>query len=447
MLWKRGCSIVTVLVLTLVGLRAFAQGNEGFLDKPFSVIDTGLAQPISFSDRLFRTPVASFTDGGLRFDVNPLLDQKVGNDGWWRNGRGLYLAAYSKKIWIETYYLEMQEVNIPTSLRQHYQNTGAIPNYSRHKRFKETGFDVNNVFATVAFSLAPDWDVKTGFGRIQPQRNTRDLVYGRHFASYPFLQSQLKLRPWGLYLDNRWFRYTTLNRLPATASAESQLIHIRQNASSLRWQINSVSHVTLGHVHYTNSLDSISNTATRVSWQGLSPVPWVALLADPTESVWHFRYQLGVEKWPVRLHGQILGGQESTVAQALQGISWGVQREDVSLRLDASYLLVNEHLPAFTHLEQEAAWSQLFGNQWLFTAEARYKRLYMDALVMQAEGYGYAENPTESVLRYYILAGFLVNPSYNLRLGLGYRNGMTSGANEIVYFSATTDIQWRYLDF
>ncbi|MGB0166332.1 MAG: hypothetical protein ACPF8V_05705 [Luteibaculum sp.] len=196
----------------------------------------------SIADRLIRKDWVRFSDAGIDFRINPVVEQILDTrSDWYRNGRGVSLVARSNKMRLSTSIVEVQDYNPTENISTVFELTESAAWHGRWKRFKEDGYDYSRVTADFSYALLPRFRFELGYGPAMhalPYSQFAGSAYGisKPYAGliWDFGSKEDGVSPWTYQLT--FSRLQNLVRLPSTASAEAPFYTRALTASALSWE-------------------------------------------------------------------------------------------------------------------------------------------------------------------------------------------------------------------
>jgi len=416
----------------------------------------------------------------FKLTLDPVLNLELGNDyhdslktQTSTNTRGFIGCGYiGSKFYFETMFIESQSV-FPVYISNTVKTNAVVPGQGRWKVFKNTGYDYS--FSSGFFSYQPikNLNIQLGHGKQKVGYGYRSLLLSDNAFNYPYAR-----------ITQQWFKgrvqynniYAVLMNLsPATKKVIPNAERLFQKkAASFQYLSVNVSkflNVGLFQGMIWQSGDSLNRQ--HMSWEYFNPVIYTNLpvfgLNNKNNILAGGDIRIKITR-KINLYGQLMLDDLSNTKVLGNGTGYqaGVNYFDAfgvkNLFLQAEYNHVNETSYAspigatdnqsYSHYNQNIAYTPGYGDELFFMLDYKFRRIFLNA------SYHYQTIPKSGDYYYdnqivNLKLGFLVNPSYNLNLSLGYtyRNQNFSNFKSLsnqtnyLYLALRTSIYNLYYDF
>ncbi len=439
------------------------------------------------SNKLFHDHLIKLSDTNFTVVINPVVNfqyynvAKGGADTttYYVNTRGISVKGeLGKKIFFSSIFVENQAV-FPNYISNYIDTFGVVPGAGRVKPFKEEGVDYAFAESYISFSPVKTWNLQFGNNKRFFGNGYRSLVLSDNAFNYPHIYSE------NTFLKNR-FKYvylygwmSTLNRLPNVTTVEAPFVRKNMSVHALEYSYKSIFKIQIFDASIWSRFDSAQTSVTPLSYQ-----PIVGLsLVNTSSSVSHLA-GVGVSVFPfktLKMYSQVMSNLQNSSTTSFQlGLSGYRSFKNFGANLLAEFNKVSLNFyngsgdfTNYAHYNQPIAHPLGSGFSELVTKlNIIYKRLGIKIQynVSQLEtdslstrkGFIFSKevNPIQEIsennkglLNYInIETYFVVNPSYNLNIYVGFTNrNLTLNANtttdSFVYFGLKTSLFNNYFDF
>lgn len=416
----------------------------------------------------------------FKLTVDPVLNINIGNDYFYSrksqtstNSRGfIATGAIGKDFYFETMFVENQSV-FPTYLANNVKYSTVVPGQGRWKVFKVTGYDYAFSSGFISYQPGKHLNIQLGHGKQKIGYGYRSLLLSDNSFNYPY--ARFTQQWWKGRLQYTNIYAVLMNMVPATKKAipNAERLWQKKPAAFQYLSFNPSKFINVGFFQGMIWEAGDSLNRQRLNWQYFNPLIYTNLatfgLNNKQNIVAGADLRIKITR-RINLYGQIMLDDLSNTKTYGNGIGYqaGLNYFNAfglkNLFIQLEYNHVNEnsyHSPigtitnqAYSHYNQNLAFTQNIGDEYLFRIDYKYKRLFANG------SYHYQTMPEKGKLLYdnnfvNTQFGFLINPSYNFNLSLGYihrkQNFSTfkNQNNETNYFylALRTSIYNLYYDF
>lgn len=426
------------------------------------------------NDNLIKVDTTNF-----QFTIDPLLFVETGNEletgKLYKNTRGLLIRSnIGKTISFSTAYYESQAY-FPSYVSDYvlslgetgYPGFGVVPGQGRAKPFKNGGFDYGMASAYVNFAPNKRFNIRTGHGKHFIGEGYRSILLSDNAFNYPYLRMGYT------FGKNNQFQYSNLiaslfenKRVPKTKMPEAPYIKKALSVHYLNYSPTNWLQIGLFESTVWKTWDDSLLISKSFNPQIYNPVIGINYFTTLNSSENFSCIGTNLKIMPHKYltiynqfsYSKALGSQLGFKLFDLFGLlsNFYIQGEFNFSQLD--YNTYN-YYTKFTQYEQPL--NHFYGNGFkeiVGIVNYQYKRLLASVKINQI----LLERPIQlqssnSSYKYNISVingeiGYLVNPSYNLNIYLGY-NARTSNINNsninstYIYFGLRTSLRNLYYDF
>ena len=430
----------------------------------FRYIKQDPAIDIFFRDHFLK--VRSATED-FTLHIDPLLNLEAGRDlsdsssrNFYTNSRGFAAAgAIGKRFYFETMFAENQSV-FPDYLDERARQTGVVPGQGRWKGFKSRGFDYAFATGLASIQLWRNVNLQFGHGKQKVGHGYRSLLLSDNSFNYPFAR-----------ITQQWLkgklRYTNIyaslmNLVPAATIPTPHTERLFQKKSAAFQYLEIQPFRSLNIAFFQGVIWQPGNYRNKQSltWQYFNPVIYSHLATFGLDHNEH-NVLVGTDiiyKLTDRLsvYAQLMADRSE-----LGGIQGGLKYFDAfgikNLTLRAEYTSASRQSyepqqgTAYYHYNNNLAFTPANGSEFILITDYRRNRFFFSSRHHQQS---FHSTIRHSGAIHNILAGYLVNPAYNLNISIGYtsrRNFYYIGTREretnYLYVSLKTSIYNLYYDF
>ena len=451
--------------------------NEGDTHRIFKYVVDDPALDIAFIKHVITVKPHG---QNFKFTLDPILNVEAGDDYYNgkrkranTNTRGFIGCGYiGNKVYFETMFIENQSI-FPEYISNGIQSSLVVPGQGRWKTFKSTGYDYALSSGFVSYQPIKNLNIQFGHGKQKIGNGYRSLLLSDNSFNYPYLR-----------FTQLWFKgrvqYTNIyavlmNLDPATKipvpnaerlfqkkAVSFQYISVNVTKflnigffQGMIWQAGDNKNKQHLELEYFNPL-----IFTNIARYGLNNKNNILIGGDLKIKITN----------KINIYGQLMADDLSNTKTIGQGIGYqaGVNYYNVfgvkNLFFQGEYNNVSEGSylspitantnQSYSHYNQNLAYTPGYGQELLFISDYKFKRVFINAK------YHYQTVPLNGDYLYtnQILTckvGFLINPSYNLNLSLGYtyRNQNFPNFKDLnnqtgyIYLGIKTNIYNFYYDF
>ncbi len=416
-----------------------------------------------------------------KIKVAPILGYDKGRDfadtikqNLGTNTRGFIASVQiGSDFYCETMFSENQSF-FPAYISDFAKATGVVPGQGRHKTFKITGYDYAFSTGFVSYQPHKNINLQAGHGKHKVGHGYRSLLWSDNSFNYPFAR-----------ITQQWFKgrlqYTNLymvlmNLQPATAIPvpNAERLFQKKPAAFQQLSFNVNKHLNIGLFQALIAQTHNSKNKPRIDAMYASPVIFSQAAYYGFNNVNNVLAGIDVLckiNKSIQFYGQ-LALDNPTNNSSSSATSYGYQAgakyfdafgiKNLFLQLEYNkaefYLYGNPPRVSgnqmYYHYNQRIA-NMPVTNEWLVIADYKYKRFLANVRWHEQQF-----NVFNTQLYYknsFVNAniGYLINPSYNLHINLGYIyryqnfntfNG-TSFSTNYLYVGFRTNLYNTYFDF
>ncbi len=416
----------------------------------------------------------------FKFTLDPIFNLDIGNEYYNglkkqtnTNTRGFIGAGYiGDKVYFETMFVENQ-AEFPTYISDNVQGALVVPGQGRWKTFKVTGYDYAFSSGFVSYQPIKNLNIQFGHGKQKIGHGYRSLLLSDNALNYPYAR-----------FTHQWFKgrvqytniYAVLMNLDSASKkpiANAERLYQKKAASFQYLSINMTKFLNIGFFQGMIWQAADDRNKQHLDWEYFNPVIFTNLtqygLNNKNNILIGGDVKLKLTN-KINVYGQVMADDLSNTKTLGNGVGYqaGLNWFDVfgikKLFFQVEYNNVNEgsyYSPvtatanqSYSHYNQTLAYSPGYGKELLFIADYKYKRFfvnfkYNNQIVPKNGDYYYSAQMLNTKV------GYLLNPSYNLNLSLGYtyRNqnfpNFKSLNNETnyIYLALRTNLYNFYYDF
>ena len=412
----------------------------------------------------------------LRFD--PLINFEGGRDlakstkqNLYTNTRGILASgSVGDKFYFETMFSENQSV-FPQYVSDAAKSSSIVPGQGRWKTFKTTGYDY--AFASGFFSvqLHKQVNLQVGHGKQKVGYGYRSLLLSDNSFNYPYARITFQAFKGKLQYSTIYASLMNLTKASVNSNTNVERLFQKKAAAFqyLSLHPNRFLHLGLfqGLVWQAGDYRNKQN----ITWQYANPLIFANMitygLSGRNNVLVGAEAQVTLAKGTQAYVQYMLDELGTRGGFSSNGVQLGIKAYDVlgikNLFLQTEYNYVGGasyqapgtySTQTYAHYNQNLAYTPGAGQEFLFLADYRYKRWFVNAK------YNYLQNPAETKAKVFTNSvnakiGYLINSAYNLNvcIGVNYRNqnfyNFKTLNNETgyVYLGLRTSIYNLYYDF
>jgi hypothetical protein len=418
--------------------------------------------------------------GKYKFTLDPIFNIETGNDYYNHskkitstNTRGYIAAGYvGEKVYFETMFVESQ-AQFPAYYGEVVKAAGVVPGQGRWKTFKKTGYDY--AFSSGFISIQPkkNLNIQLGHGKQKIGHGYRSLLLSDNSFNYPYTRITQQL--FGGRVQYNAIYAVLMNLVPSAkkTSPYAERLFQKKAASFQYLSINATKGINIGFFQGLVWQPGDDKNRQHLAWQYFNPliysnIPQLGLndkhnilvgtdLKIKLNNKINFYSQLMLDDLSnSNSLGKAFGYQAGVNLFDLLNIRnlfFQVEYNQVS---EASYRNAGSNLLAssYSHYNQTLAYVPGYGQEMLLIGDYKFRRIFLNMK------YHYQIKPSDG--DYYFQThifngklGFLINPSYNLNIALGYtyRNQNfpnfknLSNQTNYIYLALRTSLYNLYSDF
>ncbi|MBK9285720.1 MAG: hypothetical protein IPM51_15590 [Sphingobacteriaceae bacterium] len=415
-----------------------------------------------------------------RFILDPILNIQPGNDYYkgnktqtFTNTRGLIGSAYiGNKVYVETMFSENQ-ARLPFYVDSFARVFGVVPGQGRWKKFKESGFDFAYSSGFVSIQATKQINVQFGHGKHKIGNGYRSLLLSDNCLNYPYARVTQQWFKGRLQYTNIYALFMNLTPASAKFSPYAEPLLQKKPAAFQYLSINPTKFVNVGffqgiiwdagdlknnyHVNYNYYNPFIFSTAAT---KGLNDSNNILIGGDIKLKITN----------KINIYGQVMIDDLTPDVDFQKGMGYQaglcfydlLRVKNLFLQVEYNDVYQNSYLSpvttrknqSYSHYNQTLGFTPGHGKELFIMADYKRKRLILNAryhLIEREKDNDYLSS-TE-IANFSI--GYLLNPSYNLNINMGYtyRNEnfpnfkVLSNQTNYVYLMLRTGLTNLYFDF
>ena len=403
----------------------------------------------------------------FQLNIDPVLNLEAGTDladsmqrFLYNNTRGIAASGtIGRKFRFETMFIENQSV-FPEFLTSESQATKVVPGQGRWKTFKTRGFDYAFATGMASIQVSRNINLQFGHGKHKSGHGYRSLLLSDNGFNYPYVR-----------LTQQWMRgrlrYTNIyaslmNLVPAAVVPTPGLERLFQKKSAAFQTLELSLSKSIQVSFFQGTVFQPGDTKNRQQpgWSFINPVIFSNLAAygldHPRLNVLAGADLLLKITNSLSLYSQLMADHDRGGTGFQVGIKYFDAFGMSGLMLQAEHNNTERNAftggssPIYYHYNQNLAYTPVNGTETMVMADYRKKRFFVNARLHSQTcllGASTVNNVNNARI------GYIINPPYNLNVGLGYlgrRNFSTfSGVNPTDYLtiSVKTNIYNLYYDF
>jgi hypothetical protein len=415
-----------------------------------------------------------------KFTIDPILNVDIGNDyrnGKKRqtntNGRGFIAAGYiGEKVYFESLFSENQSF-FPSYVDSFARASQVVPGQGRTKPFKGNGYDY--AFSSGFVSLQPykTLNIQVGHGKHKIGNGYRSLLLSDNAFNYPYIRVTQQLLKGRVQYTNIYAVLMNLEPATKIPVPNAERLFQKKAASFQYISANPFKFLNIGLFQGMIWQAGDSKNRQHLDINYFDPVIFVNTakygLNNPNNILIGGDVKIKITN-KINVYGQYMADNLSSTLTIGNGWGWqaGVNFYDVfkikNLFFQVEYNSVSEGSyispvtastdQSWSHYNQSLAYTPGYGNELIVITNYKFRRLFLDLKyyhidVPSSKDYYYTRQMVNGRI------GFLINPSNNLTVHLGYvyRNqifpNFKSYDNEstYIYLGVRTNISNFYYDF
>lgn len=377
--------------------------------------------------RLTVDPILSYTRGR---DLADTTGKKLST-----NTRGIIAtASIGKDFYCESMFLENQSF-FPDYLSAFAKSTLVVPGQGRHKTFKKTGFDYAMSSGFISYQPFKRLSIQTGHGKHKIGNGYRSLLLSDNVFNYPYLKVSHEWLKGRLSYTNIYAALMNLDSASIKPTPNAERLYQKKPAAFQYLSLNATKWLNISLFQGIIWEAGNEKNKQQLNWMYFNPLIFSQALDYGLSSRNNiivgtdFRVKATNK---LSFYGQFMLDELSTNKDAY-GYQFGVSYYDVfgipNLTWGAEYNYVTEgsynSIPgsrtnqSYSHYNQNLAYSPDFGSEFITYIDYKFARFYTN--IRQHYGVKNLENSngySTSFTR--VTFNYLINPSYNLALFLGY---------------------------
>ncbi|MCE3228102.1 MAG: hypothetical protein K0S32_2653 [Bacteroidetes bacterium] len=417
----------------------------------------------------------------FKLTLDPLLNFELGSDYYndtvktqtQTNTRGFIGCGYvGDKVYFETMFAESQSF-FPQYLKKSSLATGIIPGQGRWKAFEGNGFDYAFSSGFVSYQPVKNLNLQFGHGKQKIGYGYRSLLLSDNSFNYPYVKFTQQWWKGRIQYSNIYALLMNLEPATAIPVPNTERLFQKKAASFQYLSVNPVKFLNIGLFQGMIWQAADKKNRQHLHWQYFNPVIFTNLpeygLNNQNNILvgGDIRFKITNK---LNVYGQLMADDLSGIKSTGNGFGYqaGINYFDAlglkNLFLQAEYNSVNEGSytgpigattnQSYSHYSQYLAYTPGHGNEFIFMANYKIKRLHFNA------SYNYQDVPRDGDYYYNnqiigLRTGFLLNPSYNLQLSLGYTHRVQNFPNfknlsnetNFIYLGLRTNFYNIYSDF
>lgn len=419
-------------------------------------------------------------DQKFKLTLDPLINYDKGKDygdtlitSTGTNTRGFIGAGYvGDKVYFETIFAENQAV-FPVYVSNYAKSTSVVPGQGRWKEFKKTGYDYAYSSGFVSIQALKNFNIQFGHGKQKIGSGYRSLLLSDNSSNYPYMRFTQQWFKGRIQYTNIYAVLMNLDSASKHPTPNAERLYQKKAASFQYISVNLTNYLNFSFFQGMIWQTGDDRNKQHLSWQYFNPVIYTNLaqygLNNKNNILIGFDFKLKITN-KLNMYGQAMADDLSNTKTIGNGTGYqiGLNYFDAfgvkNLFLQTEYNSVTEASyvspigttanQSYSHYNQPLAFTQGYGSEAVFLADYKYKRLFINVNChlqnVPLKGKAFYDNQIVNAK-----VGWLVNPSYNLNISLGYtyRNQNFSNFSSLtnqtnyIYLGIKTNLYNLYYDF
>lgn len=416
----------------------------------------------------------------FKFTLDPVLDVNIGNDYFdslktqtSTNTRGFIACGYiGQKFYFETMFAESQSI-FPGYISDIVKANSIVPGQGRYKTFKNTGFDYAFSSGFVSYQPFKNFNVQFGHGKQKIGNGYRSLLLSDNAFNYPYARFTQQWFKGRLQYTNIYASFMNLVAASTTPIPNAERLFQKKAAAFQYLSLNISKYLNVGFFQGMIWQSGDGRNRQHLDLYYFNPLIYSNLgkykLNNKNNLLIGSDIKIKLTN-KINLYGQFMADDLSNTKKTGNGIGYqagfnyfdalGLRnlffQAEYNYASEASYVspigsLTNQ---SYSHYQQNIAYTLGYGQELLGIVDYKWRRWNANIK------YNYQMVPLNNQKIYdnqliNLKVGYLINPSYNLNLALGYtyRNQNFSNFKSLnnqtnyIYLALKTSFYNLYYDF
>lgn len=416
----------------------------------------------------------------FKFTLDPLLDVNIGNDYYdslktqtSTNTRGFIACGYiGQKVYFETMFAESQSF-FPGYVTGIVKANSIVPGQGRWKNFKVTGYDYAFSSGFVSCQPLKNLNIQFGHGKQKIGNGYRSLLLSDNAFNYPYARFTQQWFKGRLQYTNIYASFMNLVPASTTPIPNAERLFQKKAAAFQYLSLNITRFLNVGFFQGMMWQSGDGHNRQHLDLYYFNPVIYSNLAKYKLNNKNNLLIGSDIKiklTNKINLYGQFMADDLSNTKKIGNGIGYqaGFNYFDVlglkNLFFQAEYNYASEASyvspigsvtnQSYSHYQQNIAYTLGYGQELLGIIDYKFKRWNANVK------YHYQIVPINNEKIYdnqlmNVKVGYLINPSYNLNLALGYtyRNQnfpnfkSLNNQTNYIYLALKTSFYNLYYDF
>jgi hypothetical protein len=382
----------------------------------------------------------------FRLIIDPMINLMLGNDTYngvrrqpRTNSRGVVAAGHvGDKVYFESLFCETQSF-LPYYVALSAVSNSVVAGSGRWKTYKKLGFDYAYSSGFVSIQATKNINIQAGHGKHKIGNGYRSLFLSDNAFNYPYARITQQWLKGRLQYTNI---YAVLTNFTPASTHPSKFVEplLQKKPAAFQYlSINPTKFISFGLFQGMIWQAGNSRNSQKLTWEYFDPLIGVNAVTKGLKDSCNvlvgadLKIKLGDK---VSIYGQIAADDPHTDSSGVKrgkGYQAGICFYDLlrikNLFFQAEYNNVFEGMygspvaartnQSFTHLNQNIAFSPGYGQEMLLVTGYKFRRLFLNSkfhyqTVPLNGDYFYTTRIATAEL------GFVINPSYNLNISMGF---------------------------
>jgi hypothetical protein len=409
----------------------------------------------------------------LRLD--PLLNLEAGKDVADTSGSRLYTNTrgfvasgnIGERFYFETMVSENQSF-FPKYISQEAIRTEVVPGQARWKSFKTSGFDYAFATGFVSIQALKNFNIQIGHGKHKIGNGYRSLLLSDNTFNYPYARFTQQWFKGRVQYSNLYASFMNLVAASSTVPTNTERLFQKKSAAFQYLSVNVSKSINLSFFQGVIWQAGDSRNRQSLDFRYFNPIIYSQLvhfgLTNPNNVLIGADMLVKISR-KISVYGQVMADDIQNKKTGFQG---GLKMFDVfgvrNFFFQAEYNKVGEGSyqqpdsvsvsQAYSHYNQNIAYTPGQGNELLFITDYKYKRFFVHARLNYQDHF-YDRNLVSTVQIVQAKVGYVINPAYNLNVALGVSSRSQNFSNfahlnsrsNYIYVAFRTSLYNLYYDF